>query len=120
MSGRWPPESKAKNASSLRDEHHGAMEDTDMAVGEEDVAELCKMEIWTVKNMIRPDTLRIGTSFNEMMAAVKVRLKGSGNVCPLREPYRKGCATIYVPAIGTLSHLILSFYAAPFICTPQQ
>lgn len=50
------------------------MEDSDMALSEEHVAELCKKEIWAVKSMIRPDTLRIATSFDNMMDAVKVRL----------------------------------------------
>ena len=49
------------------------MEDVDLSVSEEDVAELCKTEIWAVRNMIRPDTLRIATSFDKMMDAVKVR-----------------------------------------------
>lgn len=75
VSGRGVQESNAhKYTGNLSGgEHDGAMEDTDMAVSEEDVVELSKMEIWTVKNMIRPDTLRIGRSFGEMMAAVKVR-----------------------------------------------
>lgn len=47
-----------------------------MAVSEEDVAELCKMETWTVKNITRADTTRIRTSFDKMMNAVKVRLSG--------------------------------------------
>eukprot|EP00752_Nemacystus_decipiens_P014298 g12718.t1 len=47
------------------------MEDVDLSVREEDVAALCKMEIWTVKKMIRPDTFRIATSFDKMMDAVK-------------------------------------------------
>lgn len=79
MSGRWPPENNAKHtSSSLRDMNRGAVEDTALFVREEDVAELCKREIWSVKNMIRPDTSRIAVAFDTMMDAVKVRLSGTG------------------------------------------
>lgn len=74
---------------SLRDEYYGSVEDPDMTVNEEDVAELCKMEIWTVKNIIRLDTSRIGTAFDKMMDAVKVRLRPPRrDVCPREAPYR--------------------------------
>lgn len=44
-----------------------------MAVSEDDVADLCRMEICMVKDILRPDTLRIGTAFDDMMTRVKVR-----------------------------------------------
>ncbi len=44
-----------------------------MAVSEDDVVDLSKTETWALKSMVRPDTSRIGTAFDEMMARVKVR-----------------------------------------------
>ncbi|CAN0132093.1 unnamed protein product, partial [Ectocarpus sp. 8 AP-2014] len=38
-----------------------------MAVSEKDLAELCRMDTWDIKSMIRPDTTRIGKAFDSMM-----------------------------------------------------
>lgn len=59
------------------------------------MTELSKREIWGVKNMIRPSTVRIAASFDKMMDAVKVRFSKWLRKCvPLRLPYRQGCVMI--------------------------
>jgi len=44
-----------------------------MAMNEDDVVDLSKTGTWALKSMVRPDTARIGTAFDEMMERVKVR-----------------------------------------------
>ena len=47
-------------------------ETTAAAVSEEDIVELCKLEIEEIKEMMRPETTRIFEAFDFMMSKVKV------------------------------------------------
>lgn len=49
-----------------------ADEDEVPSVSEADVPELCKLGIGRVRDLVRPDTRRIGQAFDAMMSRVKV------------------------------------------------
>ncbi|CAN0415987.1 unnamed protein product [Ectocarpus sp. 12 AP-2014] len=72
MSRRRPLEISERNISSDTDgEQKTGHQDDDttapLAVSEKDLAELCRMDTWDIKSMIRPDTTRIGKAFDSMM-----------------------------------------------------
>lgn len=48
-------------------------EDEVSSVSEADVPELCKLGIGRVRDLVRPDTRRIGQAFDAMMSRVKVQ-----------------------------------------------
>lgn len=56
-----------KNATTAANE-----EDEVSSVSEADVPELCKLGIGRVRDLVRPDTRRIGQAFDAMMSRVKV------------------------------------------------
>lgn len=76
MSRRRPPELSERNNSGGTDgERKMGDQDDDTtahtAVSEKELAELCRMDTWDIKSMIRPDTTRIGKAFDSMMEGVK-------------------------------------------------
>lgn len=84
MSRRRPLEISERNISSGTDgEQKTGDQDDDttapMAVSEKDLAELCRMDTWDIKSIIRPDTTRIGKAFDSMMEGVKA--SGTTAIC---------------------------------------
>lgn len=74
MNRRWS-ESQAKHGSrgNTSNQQQASRDYDDHAtVTEDDLSLLCRMHTTAVKNMIRPDTTRIGNAFDGMMARAKV------------------------------------------------